>query len=635
MKTTEKVGSQTAFHKIRTLEVTGGFLDGMRLDLADSLNCIIGGRGTGKTSALEIIRWSLDHMPNDVDESARYRGIDRLIQANLGTGQVTVGIETLNGLRYQVRRSYGEAPLVLGDNGNPVEIDIGRGNIFSIEIYSQNQIEEIANDPLFQLKLIDKFEAERIKEINNRVQTCERELDANAVDILKLRRELTELKDQITELPEVTEKLKAFKIAEGGAEAKALQQASEFKAIREQERRCLEALQQIFSSVEESLHGVVSDLPERVGECFDGEIFQGPNARLFQDIKGLIDAKVRDLGQKIGEAVRLSQLTRQTLGPKAAEVEALHLNQEKLYQDLLEKFEQEKDKAKERDQLLRRQAQLQDAQKRIDKRTEELLKKENSRRALLHGLSDLKDERYRLRAAVAEMLTSHLGPIIRVRIEQYGNVDAYRNLVTEHMKGSGVRYSQIVDRLVERIPPQDFAAIVQRGDVQTLNDQLEIDADRAGRIINQLRDTKAIFDVQVVELHDRPTIELKDGQDYKDSWSLSTGQKCTTILPILLLESASPLLIDQPEDNLDNAFIYETVVKSVHEVRGKRQLIFVTHNPNIPVLGDAQRVFVLQSTGRQASVKAAGTVDEVKDEVETILEGGKEAFEERKKRYGY
>jgi len=138
-----------------------------------------------------------------------------------------------------------------------------------------------------------------------------------------------------------------------------------------------------------------------------------------------------------------------------------------------------------------------------------------------------------------------------------------------------------------------------------------------------------------VELHDRPTIELKDGQDYKDSSSLSTGQKCTTILPILLLESASPLLIDQPEDNLDNAFIYETVVKSVLEVRGKRQLIFVTHNPNIPVLGDAQRVVVLQSTGRQASVKAVGTVDEVKDEIETILEGGKEAFEERKKRYGY
>jgi ABC-type lipoprotein export system ATPase subunit len=106
-----------------------------------------------------------------------------------------------------------------------------------------------------------------------------------------------------------------------------------------------------------------------------------------------------------------------------------------------------------------------------------------------------------------------------------------------------------------------------------------------------------------VELYDKPIIELKDGQDYKDSSQLSTGQKCTTILPILLLESENPLLVDQPEDNLDNAFIYETVVKSLREAKGKRQLIFVTHNPNIPVLGDSERVFVLRSTGRKAKIE--------------------------------
>jgi len=607
----------------------------MRLELDEGLNCLIGGRGTGKTSVLELIRWTLGHMPDDREENARYRSIDRLIQANLDTGQVTVEIETLDGLRYHIRRSYGEDPLVLGDHGDPVEIDIGRGNIFSVEIYSQNQIEEIANDPLFQLKLIDKFVAEDVKQVNGQIQPCVRKLDANAGDILKLRREIVELREQITELPEVTEKLKAFKIEEEGEEAKALRQASGFKAVREQERRCLEALRQVLSSVEGSLREGVADLPERVGECFGEEILQGPNAALFRDIKALVDAGVRDLDRKVSEAVQLSESTRQTLETKTAEVGTIHLKQERDYQDLLEKFEQEKHKAKERDHLLWRQAQLQDAQKRLDKRLEELRKEEAARRTLLHQLSDLKDERYRMRSGVAERLTAHLGPTIRVHIEPYGNVDAYRALVSEHMKGSSLKYTQIVDRLVHCIPPQDFAGIVQRGDVQALADKLELDADRAGRIINQLRDTKAIFDVQVVELHDRPTIELKDGQDYKDSASLSTGQKCTTILPILLLESASPLLIDQPEDNLDNAFIYETVVKSVRGVRGKRQLIFVTHNPNIPVLGDAQRVFVLQSTGRQASVQVVGTVDEVKDEIENILEGGKEAFEERKKRYGY
>jgi len=70
-------------------------------------------------------------------------------------------------------------------------------------------------------------------------------------------------------------------------------------------------------------------------------------------------------------------------------------------------------------------------------------------------------------------------------------------------------------------------------------------------------------------------------------------------------------------------------------VKPKRQLIFVTHNPNIPVLGEAERVLVMVSDGASATVSAAGTVDEVRDHVERILEGGREAFMRRMQRYGH
>ena len=82
---------------------------------------------------------------------------------------------------------------------------------------------------------------------------------------------------------------------------------------------------------------------------------------------------------------------------------------------------------------------------------------------------------------------------------------------------------------------------------------------------------------------DRPCIELRDGATYKESSKLSTGQRCTTILPILLVQSERPLLIDQPEDNLDNAFVYDTIVKALARRKGwSPDAIFVTHNPNIP-----------------------------------------------------
>ncbi|NQU20409.1 MAG: hypothetical protein HQ567_03935, partial [Candidatus Nealsonbacteria bacterium] len=153
--------------------------------------------------------------------------------------------------------------------------------------------------------------------------------------------------------------------------------------------------------------------------------------------------------------------------------------------------------------------------------------------------------------------------------------------------------------------------------------------------ITTLDGSQTLFDLQTVELMDRPQIELLDGRTYKESMSLSTGQKCTAILPILLMDSQNPLLVDQPEDNLDNGFIYGTIVDNVCRIKAQRQLIFVTHNPNIPVLGDAERVFVLKSDGRCGQKIKEGSVDRCKDQIVALLEGGEEAFKQRKERYAY
>ncbi len=109
----------------------------------------------------------------------------------------------------------------------------------------------------------------------------------------------------------------------------------------------------------------------------------------------------------------------------------------------------------------------------------------------------------------------------------------------------------------------------------------------------------------------------------------------TAILPILLMESEKPLLIDQPEDNLDNRYVSAKVVSTIAAVKQHRQMIFVTHNPNIPVLGDADRVFVLESDGTSARKANEGSVDHCKDHIVTLLEGGRDAFKRRRARYAY
>ncbi|HUW15383.1 MAG TPA: hypothetical protein VM537_37075, partial [Anaerolineae bacterium] len=309
--------------------------------------------------------------------------------------------------------------------------------------------------------------------------------------------------------------------------------------------------------------------------------------------------------------------------------------QERQYREVLDRFTREKGKVQERARLLNRRAELQVVEKRRCDAARKLEEQQQQRRRLINDLVDLRDRRYQLRQNVAERLNQQLSPMIRVHVEQCGATDEYRALLSEAMRNSGLRYTSLVGKAVTQIPPDDLATIVRDDDVDSLTEHLGVERDRAMKFIAQLRDHRMLNEIETVELHDRPTIELKDGDRYKDSTTLSTGQKCTAILPILLLESEAPLLIDQPEDNLDNAFVYDTVVQSILEVKPKRQLIFVTHNPNIPVLGEAERVLVMVSDGASATVSAAGTVDEVRDHVERILEGGREAFMRRMQRYGH
>ena len=154
--------------------------------------------------------------------------------------------------------------------------------------------------------------------------------------------------------------------------------------------------------------------------------------------------------------------------------------------------------------------------------------------------------------------------------------------------------------------------------------------------------------IEELDLHPTATIELNEaGEGPNAVWQeledLSTGQKATAVLLLLLLESDAPLIIDQPEDDLDNRFITEGIVPKMREEKQRRQFIFSTHNANIPVLGDAELIIGLRASGEagqgyaEIPVVHMGSIDAtpVRELVEEILEGGKTAFEMRRLKYGF
>ena len=105
---------------------------------------------------------------------------------------------------------------------------------------------------------------------------------------------------------------------------------------------------------------------------------------------------------------------------------------------------------------------------------------------------------------------------------------------------------------------------------------------------------------------------------------------------MLSSDSTMPLIIDQPEDNLDGEFIFHSLVPVLRAAKERRQVIIVTHNPNIAVLGDAELIIALKSTSDKSVVMARGSIDEPKTKtmVCQILEGAEEAFKRRAKMYG-
>ena len=621
-------------HVIRSLEVTGGFLKGLNLELADGLNCIIGGRGTGKTTVLELMRYVLSLMPDEKASPSRARSVKAIVQSNLGNGRVRLGVQTKHAMRYVAERPWNDTVQVFNEAGEVTAISFDRDLIFTADVYSQNEIEEIATNPSFQLALLDKFIEEDVRRIDTELRKLQRDLDQNAGELLRLDHEMADLRENASELPVLEEKLKGLQ-QNVGPDAEIVNAAHARKTLRDKERKTLEALHADLHKVRTEVASLFAGLLRRIESRIDSDIAVGPNRDVFAEIEREVQALAVLLQGGAAGIAKQTERVDLAVGEQEAKLAGRHAKQDAEYRELVDKLQEGASHANERTQLQERYAEVASAGKDLDLRQKERRDKELERQDLTAKLSVMRDERYQLRKKVTEQLGAQVQPMIRVSITQAGNRDAYRALLTEALKGQSMKYATVVDRIVQSASPEELCVLVHRNDGPRLAERTGLDEERCKKVIDVLRASSMLYRLETIELEDLPRIELLDGRDYKDSTGLSTGQRCTTILPILLLESERPLLIDQPEDNLDNRFIYEWVVRNLKKAKGKRQLIFVTHNPNIPVLGDAERVFLLDSNGKQGTVVKAGTVDELKQDIEDLLEGGREAFLLRKERYGH
>jgi hypothetical protein len=193
----------------------------------------------------------------------------------------------------------------------------------------------------------------------------------------------------------------------------------------------------------------------------------------------------------------------------------------------------------------------------------------------------------------------------------------------------------------EDFSPVKLAELIQKGSSYLLDSNWGITPTIASALV-KLPSSK-VLELQELELPDIIEIELNIAHEgeakYRSLKKLSIGQQCTAILHLLLLQNKDPLIMDQPEDNLDNAFIADRIVAELRDAKINRQFIFATHNANIPVFGDAEWIGIFESKEGQGFMPfdSQGGIDlpYMQEKAAKILEGGRDAFNQRKLKYGY
>jgi ABC-type lipoprotein export system ATPase subunit len=620
----------TAFHRIRRFRVFGGFLDGADIEFSDGLNCLIGPRGAGKSTIIELIRFGLDAMPGRDGDPLRRR-FDSIIGSNLQGGRVELEIETKDGMAYTITRTLDGESIVLDSDKQPVSLKGSR--LIPADVYSQNQIENIAETAHYQLDLIDKFAESELARISLDLDMLENDVQSNTGQIIPLLQQECRLAEQIKERPLIDEKLKAFSKT-GGADAAAINNAHALKALRDRETHATDSVAEAVKSqaqqIKKAKGGLIAELPT----LFSSDLLEGPNGELLS--QGL--AKLRNAAEEVDDlldqAVSRLRGAYEALKPLEEALTQAHAGQELEFRKLIEKHKESQAESGARAQLEKRRNELIAMERQLADVQKQLKGLEQQRKDLMNQLSDRRDARFAARRNVAQRLNDELQPGISVEVRQFGDRDQYRTLIERALADANVKKQIVSTRVTTNLTPSELYELVRKNAAHEIADRCQLNENQAAAVLAEMSKPENLYKLESIGVDDTPSIQLKDGE-YKDSASLSTGQKCTAILPILLFDSANPLLIDQPEDNLDNKFVFGTVVQSLQKVSRSRQLIFVTHNPNIPVLGDASRIIVMQSNGQNASPKAAGDVDACKEHIVSLLEGGEEAFKKRMCRYDY
>lgn len=627
--------------RIRRMDVTGsGYLGNIVILWNDDLNVLIGGRGAGKSAVLEVLRYALDLEPYSEQS---YRG--ELVHHALGSGgRVSVTLELPVGTEstraYEISRVWGEQSRVY-ELSPKRSLAIAPSDLFGPSgvpaIFGQREIYAVSGSDEYRVRLLDDLIGEEASSRANQVREATEALRTNA-------RHLSERKRRLLRREEYRQRLKTIEfeisVYEKHGVAGKLRSLTALRSDAQRLRASLQAVASAKRSWSEQRDDLISPLSGASHNLRSGE---SANRSLLGEAAAAVDSlhnRLLNLMDDVQSAFdnTINQLTailnrwQNALAPLEDELNRVkqEAKAEALDPDRLVSL------SEERTALAPQIVELD----RVDKEVEQL-------RALRTNLMDVVREtrlaEHRLRREQAESIENLLEGRLRLAVEFKGQKADYKRNLLALLKGSGVS-ADAVERLglAEATDGLALSEAVRAGTAVVQN-QFGLTLAMAERLVKWFTDDEArLFELETFIPGDSLRVELRVDDQIRPLEKLSPGQRATAVLLLLFALKGRMLILDQPEDDLDNRFVYEDVVQILRAQKGmrpgdsRRQIIAATHNPNIPVIGDAELVLALESRDNRARIVGRASIDhsEIRELIKSIMEGGEEAFHRRAEKYG-
>jgi len=651
------------------------FFEGVEIRLSPCLTTLIGGRGAGKSTVVEYLRYTLGReraedfsgAASEEMEKVRSNVMEMLkekSERDFGQSEGTLLPDfeleadiVVAERRYRVRRTRAAVEIVR-DPGEASEekVPLDVRSLIAPRVFSQGQITSIARDPASQRTELDALvDRERLAQNEEaRRQALERMRQLQAQRLRYKERQKT-LRARETELQKVNDQI-AFLEQEGRKDV-----LTRFQGF-EGERYWLDtALKQL-----ETQAGFLDEQAAGVEDVTAGL----PQVPTQTPASGWLDRVSERVRERLGQAAQalrtqaeaLRQLAEVVRAERTVEWQTNYDRGRQEYDELRQEMQERGIDFSHHERLLKQRANLEREVAGLRSIAQKLDRVEREIRATRSELIRLHEERLALRREQARVLEL-LDVDVRIEVIPFGDRADFESRRDEWFAGAGlqerdwilfVNYvfgtnGSVPDRiaaLVEALKT-DIEATEQGGRTVEAADSAVakvLGSDAGSRLTRHFfralerRDRIRLDELERFLPEDAVEARVRGPEgEFKPLMTGSVGQRSTAILGLLLSAGGEPLIIDQPEADLDNRYIYEVVVSLLRQRKFSRQIIVTTHNANIPVNGDAELIVTLGAENRMGNVVGTGSIDQpgIKDLVTVIMEGSAEAFRLRRERYGF